>query len=412
MLEKNAKKFWEAPFVFSFEAVVTGVVKEQDRIGLVFEETYFYPEGGGQPCDRGFIASCPVIDVQETDDVIIHYVSLDSEKKFSAGKSVLCEIDKEYRIHNMRLHTGCHLLFGAARKLFPEVKYAGFNIGEIGNLYLETNQQIRSGDLNKLSLMANRLVIEDRPIKAYLVDKENVKDIEGLAFNIELPQGKVRIVEIENWDTAACSGTHMLRTIDIGPIKVLAREIHKKNVTRIDYAVGDFAVSKIAMEEKILLETSEFLSTSKDQLYEVVHKMSNDLKNTQKDVRKMRVKLVDYKLQELEEGGEIINEIRLVVDMMEYIDSASAKALVSKILSKSNSTIAVIIGGGEESTIVAGCGRDIEIAISQTIIEIAKRFGGGGGGKPTFVSAGGIKADIGTVYRYVEKGLRQLILEQ
>jgi len=409
MTNHTVKKYWDDPFVFSFSTSVVRVVDEPNRTGLVFEETYFYPEGGGQPCDRGKIDSHPVVDIQEVDGEIIHYIQKVSDNEVRQGSTVFCEIDKDYRVHNMRLHTACHLLFGAARRLYPKVEYAGFNIGKVGNLYLNTDQQIRSDDLHKMSLMANLYVVENHPIKAYLVKKDEVKDIPGLAVNLDLPEGDVRIIDIEGWDVAACSGTHMHRSVDIGPIKVLAREVHKKNVTRIDYAVGELAISEMAADEKIISETSEFLSTSKDQLNKVVQKMSNELRSANKELKKMQERLVEYKFRELYEGGEVINGIRVVIEKLDYLDSNSVKALVSKLLNPSHAIIVAIVGGGEQASIVAGCSQDIQLPVSETIVNIAKRYGGGGGGKPTFVSTGGIKADTETLISVVNIELRNLI---
>ncbi len=409
MTNHTVKKYWDDPFVFSFTTSVVRVVDEPNRTGLVFEETYFYPEGGGQPCDRGKIESHPVVDIQKVDGEIIHYIQKVSDMELNQGSTVSCEIDKDYRIHNMRLHTAGHLLFGAARRLYPKVEYAGFNIGKVGNLYLNTDQQIRSDDLHKMSLMANLYVVENHPIKAYLVKQDEVNNIAGLAVNLELPEGDVRIIDIEGWDVAACSGTHVQRSVDIGPIKVLAREVHKKNVTRIDYAVGELAISEMAADEKIISETSEFLSTSKDQLNKVVQKMSNELRNANKELKKMQERLVEYKFHELNEGGEVINGIRVVIEKLDYLDSNSVKILVTKLLNQSHATIVAIVGGGEQASIVAGCSQDVQLPVSETIINIAKRYGGGGGGKLTFVSTGGIKADTEKLISVVDAELRQLI---
>ena len=409
MTNHTVKKYWDDPFVFSFTTSVVRVVDEPNRTGLVFEETYFYPEGGGQPCDRGKIDSHPVVDIQKVDGEIIHYIQKVSDKELNQGSTVSCEIDKDYRIHNMRLHTAGHLLFGAARRLYPKVEYAGFNIGKVGNLYLNTDQQIRSDDLHKMSLMANLYVVENHPIKAYLVKQDEVNNIAGLAVNLELPEGDVRIIDIEGWDVAACSGTHVQRSVDIGPIKVLAREVHKKNVTRIDYAVGELAISEMAADEKIISETSEFLSTSKDQLNKVVQKMSNELRNANKELKKMQERLVEYKFHELNEGGEVINGIRVVIEKLDYLDSNSVKILVTKLLNQSHATIVAIVGGGEQASIVAGCSQDVQLPVSETIINIAKRYGGSGGGKLTFVSTGGIKADTEKLISVVDAELRQLI---
>jgi len=409
MTSDTVKKYWDDPFVFSFTASVVRVVDESNRNGLVFEETYFYPEGGGQPCDRGTINQNPVVDIQEVDGEIIHYIEKVSDFEIGPGNTVICEIDKDYRIHNMRLHTACHLLFGAARRLFPKVEYAGFNIGKVGNLYLNTDQQIRSGDLLKMSQMANLYVVEDHPIEAYLVKHDEIKNIPGLAVNLELPEGDVRIIDIEGWDVAACSGTHLHRSVDIGLIKVLAREVHKKNVTRIDYAIGELAVSEMAADEKILSETSEFMSISKDQLNKVVQKMSNELRIANKELKKLQERLVEYKFRELNEGGEVSNGIRVVTEKLDFLDSNSVKVLVTKLLNQSHTTIVAIVGGGEQASIVAGCSQDVQLPVSETIVNIAKRYGGGGGGKGTFVSTGGIKADTETLLSVVNKEIQQMI---
>ena len=221
------------------------------KLGLVFDATYFYPEGGGQPSDRGTIAGCSVSEIRKrTISSCIVSPRLLKPGTSLRGMVIPCEIDREYRIHNMRIHTTCHLLFGAARKLFSDVKYAGFNIGEVGNLYLETPSQIRAEDLRAMSRLANEVVVENRSITSYFVDTDEARKMKDLAANMEFTEGKVRVIEVEGWDLAACSGTHMHNTLEIGPIKVVAREIHKKNVTRIDYAIGKRAVAEIGREEK------------------------------------------------------------------------------------------------------------------------------------------------------------------
>lgn len=165
----------------------------------------------------------------------------------------------------------------------------------------------------------------------------------------------------------------------------------------------------MAADEKIISETSEFLSTSKDQLNKVVQKMSNELRSANKELKKMQERLVEYKFRELYEGGEVINGIRVVIEKLDYLDSNSVKALVSKLLNPSHAIIVAIVGGGEQASIVAGCSQDIQLPVSETIVNIAKRYGGGGGGKPTFVSTGGIKADTETLISVVNIELRNLI---
>jgi alanyl-tRNA synthetase len=415
MSADQMKKYWEDSYVFSFDAEIKEAASRDGRLEIILKETYFYPEGGGQPSDKGTIGQYPVLDVQEVGDAIIHYMAdtSDAREALAEGSRVHCEIDMPYRIHNMRLHTGSHLLFGAARRLFPEVKYAGFNIGEVGNLYLETPRQIRANDLHEMSLIANQYIVEDHIVKDYFIEKDQVNAIEGFAMNMdEVPEGRLRVIEVDGWDVAACSGTHMKRTLEIGPIKVLAREIHKKNVTRIDFAIGVRAVEEIHHEEKVLGDCAEFLSTSKDSLFQIVQKNQASLQACQKDLRKLREKLLAYQFDELKSGGTVTDGIRLIIDVNELLDAGACKVLATKLLAESQSTVAAIISGGEETAVAAGCSSDLDLDVSSVIIPIAREYSGGGGGKPTFVTAGGIKADVKTIRNSIEKALAALIADR
>ena len=64
-----------------------------------------------------------------------------------------------------------------------------------------------------MSLLANQVVVDDHLIKDYFTDQDGISKMEGFAYNIKLPEGDVRVIEIEGWDLAACSGTHVRRTV-------------------------------------------------------------------------------------------------------------------------------------------------------------------------------------------------------
>jgi alanyl-tRNA synthetase len=309
----------------------------------------------------------------------------------------------------MRLHSACHLLFGAARKMFSHVNYAGFNIGKLGNLYLETGQQITAEQLREMQLLANECVVDNRPISSYWVDTQKAASLPGLAYNLELPDKQVRIIDIDGWDVAACSGTHLHNTVEIGPIKVVAREIHKKNVTRIDYAVGKSAVAAIAEDDKVVGETAVFLGTSKDQLNQIVRKLSSDLQGTQKSLRELRELVMEYKTRELLQGGETIEGTQLIVTAADYLDAKSLRVFASQLVAQRDSLVAAVIGGDDELTVVAACSQNVNINLVEPIVRVASKYGGGGGGRPNLVSAGGIKGVVQAVQNDVESELKRML---
>jgi alanyl-tRNA synthetase len=405
------RKYWDDPYVVSFESRIVDVLDREGQLGLILEETYFFPEGGGQPSDRGLIASHQVIDVQEAGDQVIHFLERDamSDAELGKGMVVSCAIDKEYRVHNMRIHTACHLLFGAARRMFADVNYAGFNIGELGSLYLETEQPITAPRLREIQALANECVVENRPITAYWIDSQDAASLDELAYSTELPGEQIRIIEIEDWDVAACSGTHLHHTVEVGPIKVVAREIHKKNVTRIDYTVGKAAVAAMTEDERIVAETAASLGTSKDQLGQVVRKMATDLQDSQKSLRKLGELLVGYRIEELLQQGETIGGVRLIIDIEETLDSKSLRMMVARIVSERDSVVAAIIGVQDRLGIIAGCSQDVGINLVEPVVRVAKKYGGGGGGKPSFVNAGGISGSVDTVRSELETALKRIL---
>ena len=325
------------------------------------------------------------------------------------GVAVFCEIDREYRLHNMRLHSACHLLFGAAHKLFPEVAYAGFNIGEIGNLYLGTDRQIRGGDLRDMVRLANQAVVEDRPIRSFFMDSKEAAQTKGLVHNLELPEGEVRIVEVDGWDLAACSGTHLRRTSEVGLIRILARASHKKNVTRLDYAVGKRAVADMVGNDRIVEDTAELLGTSKDQIDSTVRKMTAELQQSQRTARKLREALVEFKSQELLQLGEDVGGVRLVTAVADYLDGDSARALVSRVVSARENMVVAVVAGEDKLSIAAGRSGNLDLNLAPPVVLVAKAHGGGGGGRPNLVVAGGIAASGETVRVELEAELRRVL---
>jgi alanyl-tRNA synthetase len=412
MSATKMKKFWVNPLCTSFSSQVRSVRSDEGQLAVVLEETCFYPEGGGQPADRGKLAGLTVLDVQEKGDEIIHILAEDeaAHDLLRPGSSVAGEIDRPYRLQNMRLHTTCHVLFGAARLVFESVHYAGFNIGESGSLYLKTERLIRPEDLREMTRLANQAVVDQHNIRTWLIDPADMDSIPGLAVNLrELPDGPMRIVDIEGWDIGACCGTHLPTTLEIGPIKAFHREFHKKNITRIDYLTGRPAVDLMAAEERILGETAEFMGCARGDVYQMTEKLSSDLRASQTEGKRLREKLMDLRLEQLTHEGQLIGDATLFQESFEFLDTAGTRAAVSRFLEGRSKSLAIIIGGNSPLALAVGCTEDLGVDLRPGIMEIVKRFNGGGGGKPTLVSAGNIRASAEELKTELLKGLFPLV---
>lgn len=385
------KLFWKDPYNYSFKSVVSDVV-QSSKTGVILEGTYFFPEGGGQPADKGRIENHNVVDVQEVNGRIVHFLD-GSHKEIDKGFQVNCEISKDYRVQNMRAHTAAHLLFGAARKLFDTLKYAGFDIhGGGGSLYLETDTSITNELMVKMLDFANNVVVDNLPIKTYFVDTKDVFKIPGVVYNVKLPDEKVRIVEIEGWDIAVCSGTHLAHTVEVGPISIVGREKHKKATTRIDYVVGKVAVQHITQGERQLGKLSSLTGTNADQLFTKVETIQNELNEERKSKQ-----ILEKSLAELQIKGTLDNldQDSRKSTLVLFLRGVSKKVLsqIASETSQANPSILVGLVGQEDDVFaVLARGSNNQIDLDSFSHQLISSLDGRGGGSKNFVSIGGINA--------------------
>ena len=116
------KLFYKDAYIKEFYAEVLSCEKEKNLYKIILDKTAFFPEGGGQTADTGFIGDAKVVDVHEKGEDIIHFAD-----KEVAG-TVFCKLDFDRRYVKMQNHTGEHLMSGIAHKLFG-AENVGFHLG-------------------------------------------------------------------------------------------------------------------------------------------------------------------------------------------------------------------------------------------------------------------------------------------
>ncbi len=212
--------FREDAYARTCEATVVSV----DERGIRLDRTVFYPTGGGQPGDRGALAtgsgiSVPIIDTVKGDgpDGILHVPAAEAPP-IPAGSRVTAEIDWERRHRLMRMHTCMHLL--SAILPYP---VTGGQVGEDkGRLDFDVSEAAL--DKERIAAELNRLVEEDHPVAAEWITDEELDARPDLVrtMAVKPPRGSgcVRLIRIEGQDLQPCGGTHVRRTGEIGRVAV------------------------------------------------------------------------------------------------------------------------------------------------------------------------------------------------
>ena len=246
----SERLYYDDSYTRSFRARIAARGEHEGRPAIELEATYFYPESGGQLADRGSLGGAAVADVQAEEGGRVWHVV---EREVGNAGEIEAEIDWARRFDHMQQHTGQHILSAA----FEHEREAATLSSTLGAEKSVIEVDLPDADwklVERIEDLANRIVWDDRPIERHWVDDEGVK-----RFQLRKPptvSGRIRIVEIPEWDVSACGGTHTRRTGEVGTIKVVRWEKVRGHV-RFEFLCGARALRDHAWRTEALLEAAK-----------------------------------------------------------------------------------------------------------------------------------------------------------
>ncbi len=393
------------PAVREFETTVDRV----DGREVVLEETYFYPESGGQPADRGTLAGVAVADVTERDGEVVHVLADDptADAGVEPGATVAGVVDDAFRTYCARAHTASHVLYGAARRICDDLGYAGFDISsEKVRVDLTTADPLDDADLVELERLSNRAVWDSRPVSWEVLPEAEARALDGIAFNAKTEEGAmsgsatVRVVTIDDWDVAACGGTHVENTAEIGPIRALDRSNPGEGVTRVEFAVGPTAIDRAADVHAAALEAASAADTNVDDLPDEVRRLRDETDRLNAALREARSDLLRARLGEFPTTE--IDGVTWAVGVVSDADPNDLREPAEALLAADSPADALAaVGTGSAPFVVAAATPDADADAGGIVDAATDEFGGGGGGGPTFAQGGGLDADADEVVAWL-----------
>jgi alanyl-tRNA synthetase len=393
-LPETERLYYEDPDRMAFEAVVLDTFERGDGYDVVLDQTLFYPEGGGQPADRGTLVgddvTAAVSDVQTRDGVVLHHTDAEPSK----GEIVRGQVDAERRRALMRNHTATHIVGHAARQVLGDhVRQAGAQKGiESSRLDVHHYRRVGREEIEEIERVANRMVRRNLSVKQEWPDRHEAEEEYGFdIYQGGIPPGEqIRLIQVGE-DVQACAGTHVDRTGDIGAIKVLSTEPVQDGVERITFAAGAAAVEATQRIERALNETAGTFDVSPDEVPETAERFFEEWKERGKQIDRLTEELATARAaagdeNETEIDGTPVAVRRLDADADEL--RATANALVDE------GRVAVLgSGAGGSAQFVVGVPDGVPINAGEVVGRLAERVGGGGGGPPDFAQGGGPDVD-------------------
>ncbi len=343
---------YENAYLKEFDANVIYVENNM----AVLDRTAFYPEGGGQPADHGYLEQdgkkVNVLDVQKFGNVIVHYIDGTLDK----GK-VRGYIDWDRRSRLMKNHTATHIILYSCRKVLGKhIWQAGAQKDVYASrLDITHYRKITRDEIKKIEKVAMDLIMENIDVTVQWMDRNEAEKLYGFKlYEGGIPPGeKIRVVKIGDYDVEGCGGTHVKKTGEIGFVKILKEERIQDGVSRIMFTSGFGALEHVQYMEDILNDASDILKVETEKLPNTVQRFFNEWKDLKKFKEKAEQEMIKYYVEKIKENPIVEKNIKIYLGIV-------PKDYAMRVAKQINEKNSIAIINSDSMTIVAdNSGMDI-----------------------------------------------------
>ncbi|NLW16793.1 MAG: hypothetical protein GX033_03960 [Firmicutes bacterium] len=368
---QTRKLYYRDPYLHTFKAKVVAVKPGW----IALDQTAFYPEGGGQPADQGWLQGQRVTDVQiDEQEVVWHKVDLDTE----IGVTVEGRLDWLRRFDHMQQHTAQHVLSQAFWQLF-KAETVGFHLGEQNVTIDLAGTDLDEEALVQAEALTNAKLRGRIPVRSYEVAAEMLPT--QLLRKLPQVEGDIRLVQIGDFDLCPCGGTHVRDLGEIGLLKVLGSE-KKRGNTRVIFLAGRRAYEDYNHKHKQLTALSAMLSEPTANVEAAVERLLQRLQELEREEKGLRKQLLVYQGQELLATAQDLDKARAVVQELPGHSLDEARFLASY-LAEQGPHIVLFGIPDEPYRLVAAVNAGLKLAIGPLLKEVVVKYEGRGGGSAT-----------------------------
>lgn len=357
------KLYYTDSHIHEFSARVLSCEKAKKGFAVILDKTAFFPEGGGQPADTGFIGPAAVRDVQEQNGEIFHY----TDQALTPGEEYACALDWEQRLCRMQNHSGEHIVSGITHKLYG-FDNVGFHMGA-ECMTIDFSGELSWEQLTEIETLANQAVRDDLPVKTCFPGPEALSQMEYRS-KLELTRD-VRIVEIPGTDRCACCAPHVKRTGEIGLIKLLSAERHRGGV-RIELVCGMDALRECRLMQENVTAVSGLLSAKRAKSAAAVERVLAEQARLKERVAELSMALARLKAERFgyTEGNICVFD--------KVLDEVALRELVNLLVEKCGGMAGAFSGSDETGYMYIIGSKNIDLRSHSREINAAINGKGGG----------------------------------
>ncbi|MDT2126668.1 alanine--tRNA ligase [Enterococcus faecalis] len=368
---------------------------------LIFAETPFYAEMGGQIADRGYVKNTAgevvanVVDVKKAPNgQFLNKVEVLAP--LAEGQIYQLQVDERMRTRILKNHTATHLLHRALKDVLGEHANQAGSLVAPGHLRFDFTHfgQVTSEELARMEAIVNEKIWEAIPVVTIETDIDTAKNMGAMALFGEKYGKEVRVVNIGDYSIELCGGTHVANTEDIGIFKIVSESGIGAGVRRIEAVTSKEAYQLLQEEERQLKEIATLVKSP--QLKEVVTKteqLQQQLRDLQKENEQLAGKLANQQAGDIFKDVKDVNGVRYIAAQVNVKDMNQLRQLADQWKQKELSDVLVLATAQDEKvSLLAAMTKDMNgkgLKAGDLIKAIAPKVGGGGGGRPDMAQAGG-----------------------
>jgi alanyl-tRNA synthetase len=412
MLERSGSVTFTGYDQVSGEAAVLGLLVDGvpvhtagagTELDVVLDRTPFYAEGGGQLADSGVITTdgsiVDVFDVQTPlTGLIVHRGKVRSGE-IIVGAAAHAEIDIERRRALSRSHTATHLVHRALRNALGESAAQAGSENSPGRLRFDftASGAVPLSVLRDSEDEVNSVLVNDLDVQAYYTSQEEAREMGALALFGEKYGDRVRVVEVGDYSRELCGGTHVVRSGQLGLVKVLGEASIGSGVRRIEALVGLDAFRFLARESVLVNQLSEQLKAPREQLPERISGVLTRLRDAERELQRLRAARLLESAAQIAASAVDINGIALIAHRVpDGTDADDLRKLALDVrgrLPRSRPAVVMMVSVPADRPVVViavnETGQDTGLSAGQLVGIAARALGGGGGGRPDVAQGGG-----------------------
>jgi alanine--tRNA ligase len=391
----------------------------EDQVEVIFAETPFYAESGGQIADTGIISNEG--GTAEVDYVYkapngqnVHVIRV-TEGALTTGETYKLDVNREKRSFVMKNHTATHLMHQALKDVIGEHANQAGSLVQAERLRFDFShlESLNKEQLAEIENIVNKKIYDGLSVSIEEMPISEAKEKGAMALFGEKYGDVVRVVDIDEYSVELCGGIHVRNTADIGVFKIVSESGIGAGIRRIEAVTSKYAVELYKEYEQTVENVAGTLKTKAGNVEHRLEQLLEEKKEQQDAYDKLKAELQQSKLNDLGDATSEVNGVSVIRKEVEAADAKDLRAQMDLIKSQNQDAIIALaaVTDGKVSLVVT-VPKDLtsKVRAGDIMKGMAGIVDGKGGGRPDMAQGGGTDvASITAALQFVDEYIKDFI---